>query len=264
MNTQPAISRGDWWITASGVTPPAITVDPGAGPGGRDVLRLETDLQAALEAREKRTWPVTPGQAYCLAAPIRTSLANAYGQLRILWLAADGGVIEETGSSCTFLEHDYAPLQIWALAPATAVAAAAGLRLVPACPDLLPPKGSVWLAHAEFAPSLYLDAAPRATASLFDAHARADYFLTICGAPPDAQNTTVSYVLTNYHQQPVAEGIVTIRLQNGVGRHTLNRPAMLPGYYELSMAAEGGGVAPWRGVHTLAAIPPLHFAPPHH
>ncbi len=256
------VSYGGWQVTQpAGSHGDACAVEPGTAPGGQDALRLSVHPREASEAVEQHGWPVEPGRAYVLSAQVRTALANAHGQLRLRWLAADGAVIREDVSGFTFLEHDYAPLRVWALAPDGAVQACAGLRLAPACPDMTPPSGALWLAPSQFAPSLLLDASPRATAALFDAGLPADYFLAVRGAPVSLPQVTVHYVLADYAGGSVAEGVLPVALAGGEGRTTLSLPALPPGYYELALTAEGHGVSRFCAVRTLGVLPLLDFAP---
>ena len=255
-------THGPWRVTRPADGPAdACGVDLGAAPAGQDALRLAVHAKEVAEAVEQQCWPAAGGRAYCLSMQIRTALSNAYGQLRLRWLAADGSAIRQDGSSYTFLEHDYAPLHIWAVAPQEAVMACAGVRLTPGCPELYVAAGTLWMAPAQFAPSLLLDASPRATAALFDTSLPVEYSLAVRGAPVELRQITAGYALTNYAEHAIAKGSVSIELTQGEGRTTLSLPPLPPGYYELSLTAEGEGISPFRVTRTLGCLPPLGFSP---
>ncbi len=241
----------------------ACIIEPGAAPGEQDALRLAVHPREVTEAVEKQCRPVTAGRAYCLSMQIRTALANAHGQLRLRWLAADGSGIREEASAYTFLEHGYAPLRIWATAPQEAVTACAAVRLAPASPDMHPAMGSLWIAPSQFAPSLLLDASPCATAALFDVDLPVNYFLAVRGAPVELPQVTVHYALADYAGRKVAQGLLPIGLSDGEGRTTLSLPALPPGYYELSLTVEGQGISPFHVTRTLGSLPLLGFSPRH-
>jgi hypothetical protein len=104
--------------------PDAYVIESAAGPRGEDALRVDVHAREPVEASTRRRWRVSPGRAYCLSIPVRTALDNAFGQIRILWLATDRSVLRSDVSGATFLMHDFAPLRVWALAPEKAAPAA--------------------------------------------------------------------------------------------------------------------------------------------
>lgn len=255
---------GRWRVTRPDDSPAdACMIESGSAPGKQDALRLAVHPREATEAVEEQCRPVTAGRAYCLSMQVRTALGNAHGQLRLRWLAADGSAIREEASGYTFLEHGYAPLRIWATAPPEAVMACAVLRLTPASPDMHPALGALWIAPSQFAPSLLLDASPRATAALFDVGLPVDYSLAVRGAPVHLPQATVHYALADYADRRVAEGMLPVGLSDGEGRTTLSLPALPPGYYELSLAVEGQGISPFHVTRTLGSLPSLGFSPRH-
>lgn len=251
-----------WSVTAAWGDPQGCGVETGMAPGGRDALKLAVDARGPLDVHEEDTWPVEPGRAYLLVASAKTDLRQAYGQLRLVWLDAGGQELGWLGSAFTFLEHEFAPLEIWGLAPAGAVAARAAFQLIPVRSDMPVARGGLLLAPASFESSLYMEVEPRATAALFDADAPADYYIALRGAPSDLKQAQVHYVLTDYNLEQVVAGDLAVALLRGEGRQTLALPALEPGYYELALETDSPGLAAMRGRYSLAALTALDFVPP--
>lgn len=243
------------WVTTlpAGGEPPRL--EPDTKQAGQTILKLTVHPTEPIAVAERSHHPVAPGQAFCLTAEVRTALGTAHGRLFLQWLDAAGAVLGENASSYTFLTHDYAPLNVWAVAPATAVQARCLLRLTPAAPGLYPPNGTLWLAPSTFAPSLLLVATPAANTALFDAGQPVDYSLALHGAPATLRQATVRHTLTDLDGKAVADGSITIHLHRGEGRATLSLPALPPGYYELSFVAEGDGLASFDVRRSLGCLP---------
>ena len=252
MTTSVDCDRWTIELPAGGTSP---QLEPDTTQAGRTILKLTVHATETIEAVGCDRYAVTSGQAYCLTAEVRTALGNAHGRLFLQWLDAAGAVLGENASSYTFLTHDYAPLNVWAVAPATAVQARCLLRLTPAAPGLYPPGGTLWLAPSTFAPSLLLVATPAANTALFDAGQPVDYSLAVRGAPATLRQATVRHTLTDLDGKAVADGSITIHLHRGEGRATLSLPALPPGYYELGLTAEGDGLAPFELRRSLGSLP---------
>ena len=245
---------GDWGVSLpDDAVPPRLEAHD--SPGGRDALCLTVHATETIEVAERGHHPVVPGLAYCLTAHVRTALGNAHGRMFLQWRDAAGKVLGDDASKYTFLVHDYAPLQVWAIAPDGAAAARCLLRLTPPAPKLFPPSGSLWLAPSTFAPSMLLDATPAANAALFDAGQPAIYSLAVRGAPATLRQATVRYALVDLDGKAAADGSITISLCQGEGRATLSLPALPTGYYELSLVAEGDGLAPFELRRSLGCLP---------
>ncbi len=239
-------------LPADGALP---ELEPAAPPQGPQVLKLAVHASETITVAERSHPTVVPGQAYCLTAPVRTALGNAHGRLFLQWLDAQGTALGEVASKHTFLVHDYAPLHVWAVAPAGAAQARCLLRLTPAAPGLYPPGGALWLAPSTFAPSLLLEATPRANAGLFDAGQPVVYSLAVQGAPTTLAEATVRYAFTDLDGKAVTDGGVAIPLHRGEGRATLSLPALATGYYELSLVAEGERLASFEVRRSLGCLP---------
>ena len=245
----------DRWLVGLLADGAAPQVEPDTRQGDQEVLKLTVHPTAPIEVAERDRCPVSPGQAYCLTAQVRTALGNAHGRLFLQWMDAQGAVLGEDASKYTFLVHDYAPLQVWAVAPAGAVAARCLLRLTPPAPGLYPPSGTLWLAPSTFAPSMLLEATPASNAALFDADRPVVYSLALRGAPATLRQATVRHALTDLDGKAVANGSITIHLHRGEGRATLSLPPLPPGYYELSLVAEGDGLASFDVRRSLGCLP---------
>ncbi len=243
------------WVIDLPADETAPELEPATPPKGQQVLKLTVHPTDTLTVAERGHYPVVPGQAYCLAAAVRTALGNAHGRLFLQWLDAAGAVLGEDASKYTFLVHDYAPLHVWAVAPAGTVAARCLLRLTPPAPGLYPPSGALWLAPSSFAPSLLLDATPRANAALFDAGHPVHYLLAIRRAPATLRQATVRHTLTDLNGTAVADGSITIPLHHGEGRATLALPALPSGYYELALTVAGDDLAPFELRRSLGCLP---------
>lgn len=253
------VELGGWVITLpTGGEPPRL--EPESTQGAQNVLKLTVHATATIEVAERRRDPVISGQGYCLTAQVRTALGNAHGRLFLQWLDAAGTVLGEDASKYTFLVHDYASLLVWAVAPPGALAARCVARLTPPAPGLYPPSGSLWLAPSTFAPSLLLEATPAANAALFDTGRPVVYSLALRGASATLRQATVRHTLTDLDGKAVADGSITIPLCQGEGRATLSLPPLPPGYYELSLVAEGDGLAPFDVRRSLGCLP-AHTVP---
>lgn len=234
----------------------------GDGPQGQDTLNLKV-VKTPLEAVEERTWPVQFGRAYSLKASVKTALDRSFGQLRLTWLDATGKEISTIGSPYAFCEHDYAPMQIWGVAPSGAVAVQTSLWLEAvgridrpgAC-------GELWLGPATFEPSLYVEAKPAAAGALFNALKAVEYGISLSGAPQELTSMQLAYRLTDYDGQVVFDKSVIPVLKDGKAKLTLSLPVLPPGYYELEIKTQAAGLTATSNLFTLGSVTPLDFEPP--
>ncbi len=239
------------------------TVVEGDAPDGQDALELTVDPSAPLGAREERVWPVEEGRGYLLSAQIKTALSQAYGRLQLIWLDGAGVALSSVLSPVTFGTHDYAPMEIWALAPVGAVQAQAGVLLEGVRRQAGETGGTLRLGPAVLSPSLMLDAKPRATGGLFDNTWPIEYAIALRGGPDDVRRATLHYALTDYSERAIVEGSQAVSLLGGQGRTTLKLEALSAGYYELALEIAAEGIAPMRSVQTFGCLEPLDFDPPH-
>ncbi|MCE5258055.1 MAG: glycoside hydrolase family protein [Chloroflexi bacterium] len=234
-----------------------------AAPAGQDALKLDVSQQAPLDAVEQRTWPVIPGRAYKLSAQVKTALDRAYGQLRLKWLDADGREIGVIGSPYAFCDHDFAPVQLWGVAPQQAAFAQASLLLkAVGMMGRTGAGGSLWLSPAVCEPSLLVQAKPAAPGAIFNTLKPVEYGITLSGAPADLEVVNLTYKLVDYDKLTVHEGSVSPRLKGGKAKLTLSLPALPYGYYELTLQTNTPELAATSNLYALGSISPLDFEPP--
>ncbi|MHB1356286.1 MAG: hypothetical protein ACYCZF_09955 [Anaerolineae bacterium] len=232
-------------------------------PQGQDTLKLRVVFGSPLQAAEERVWPVQPGRAYTLRTLVKTALDRAYGQLCIKWLDANGSEVGVIGSPYAFCDHDYAPMQLWGVAPDTAASAQACLVLKGV--GMMGREGAggeLWLSPAIFEPSLYLEANPAAPGALYNTLKPVEYGISLSGAPQELISVQLVYRLTDYDGQVVYDKSVTPALKDGKAKLTLSLPALPPGYYELELKTQAAGLSATNNLYALGSITPLDFEPP--